>query len=712
MKQVAQRPRDGRIVVVDAPLPAVRPGWVLVATRCSLISAGTERSKLELGGKNLVQKARARPDLVKKVAGRARVEGVRPALAAARERLDTLAPLGYSSAGVVIRVGQGGSGVAPGDRVACAGGGFANHSEVVSVPSNLVASLPERVSFEQAAYTTVGAIALHGVRRADTAIGENVGVVGLGLVGQLAVRILEAAGCVAFGVDPDPVAVERAATAAPGRVSTGGSAFERAVRDATGGIGLDAVLVCAASHSADPVELAARLARDRGRIVVVGDVPVEAERRLMYEKELELRLSRSYGPGRYDRDYEERGRDLPPGYVRWTEQRNLEAFLALVQSGRLDPAELTTHKFPIEQADEAYAVLSGDGSGTRPFGVLLEYDYREAKHAAAPPVTAARRTGSSARVGLLGAGAFARGTLLPALKAAGAELSAVASEGGLSAADVAQRFGFGRAAESVEDILSDETIDAVVVATRHSSHAQLATAALRAGKAVFVEKPLALTDEELDEVEAAVSEGGVLMVGFNRRHAPLTARLRSELAGTDAPLLLARVNAGQLPDDHWLHDPEDGGGRLVGEGCHFVDLLAHLGGRPMSVQATAVPDPQRPIECSDGFATTIRFSTGAVGTLVYSGGGDTRLPKERIEAFGGGLAAVLDDFRRLELYRGGRREVVKAKQDKGHRAEIEEFVAAVTGRAEAPDAQSYLESSRATLAIAASLRRGAPVELA
>jgi predicted dehydrogenase/threonine dehydrogenase-like Zn-dependent dehydrogenase len=711
MKQVAQRPRDGRILVVDSPLPSVRPGWVLVATRASLISAGTERSKLELGGKNLVQKARARPDLVKKVVDRARVEGVGSALAAARDRLDALAPLGYSSAGVVLRVGEGVTRFSPGERVACAGGGFANHAEVVAVPSNLLAPVPEGVSFEQAAYATVGAIALHGVRRAEAAVGENVGVVGLGLVGQLALRIVEAAGCAAFGVDPDPIAVERAAAIAPGRVSTGGSEFERAVHDATGVIGLDAVLVCAASRSADPVELAARLARDRGRIVVVGDVPVEAERAVMYEKELELRLSRSYGPGRYDRDYEERGRDLPPGYVRWTEQRNLEAFLALVQSGRLDPAELTTHRFPVEQADEAYGVLSG-GSQERPFGVVLEYDYREEEGAAPAAVSPVRRPRGSARIGLIGAGKFARGTLLPALKAAGAELGLVASEGGLSAADVAQRFGFGGTAESVEGMLADETIDAVVVATRHSSHARLTAAALRAGKAVFVEKPLALTEEELLEVEAALSEGGLLMVGFNRRHAPLTVRLRSALEGIGAPVLLARVNAGPLPDDHWLHDPEDGGGRLLGEGCHFVDLLAHLaGGRPLSVEASAAPTPQRPLDCSDAFSATIRFSTGAVGTLVYSGGGDTGLPKERIEAFGGGLAAVIDDFRRLELYRGGRREIVKGKQDKGHRAEIEEFISAVTGRGEAPNVRSYLESTRATLAIAESLRMGAPVEL-
>jgi predicted dehydrogenase/threonine dehydrogenase-like Zn-dependent dehydrogenase len=710
MKQVAHRPRDGRITVVDAPLPTPRAGWVLVANRCSLISAGTERSKLELGGKNLVQKARARPDLVRKVVDRARAEGVRPALSAARERLDALAPLGYSSAGVVLRLGAGVAGISPGERVACGGGGFANHAEVVAVPSNLIAAIPEGVSFESAAYATVGAIALHGVRRAEARVGERIGVVGLGLVGQLAVRILVAAGCKPVGIDPDPEAVALASVGGARVFSREQPGLDEAVLEASDGIGLDSVLICAAGRSADPVELAARLARDRGRLVVVGDVAVEAPRALLYEKELELRLSRSYGPGRHDRDYEERGRDLPPGYVRWTEQRNLQAFLELVAAGKLDPSSLTTHRFPVEQAEDAYAALTGEGP--RAFGVLLEYDY--AQHAQEPRPSRPRQSRvGSVRVGLIGAGSFARGTLLPALRDAGAELAAVASEGGLSAADVASRFEFAHAAGSADEILGDEEIDAVVIATRHSTHAELAAAALRAGKAVFVEKPLALTEAALLEVEAALEGGGPLMVGFNRRFAPLTVRLGTELARVEAPVLLARVNAGPLAEDHWLHDPEEGGGRLLGEGCHFVDLLAHLAGAPpLAVQAAAVPSALRPLECSDGIVATLRFGNGSVGTLLYSGGGDTRLPKERVEVFGGGLSAVLDDFRRLELYRSGRRELVKRRQDKGHRAEIAHFVQAVKGEVEAPDVESYLSSTRATLALAESLRTGSSVELA
>jgi predicted dehydrogenase len=682
---------------------------VLVANRCSLISAGTERSKVELGEKSMLQKARARPDLVGKVVERARAEGVRSALTAARERLDALAPLGYSSAGVVLRVGAGAEGIAPGDRVACGGGGFANHAEVVAVPRNLVARIPDGVPFESSAYATVGAIALHGVRRAEAQVGERIGVIGLGLVGQLAVRILAAAGCRPVGVDLDPRAVGLAA-------ETGAIAFERsrdrleqAVLDETGGIGLDAVLVCAASRSPDPLQLAARLARERGRIVVVGDVPVEADRALLYEKELELRLSRSYGPGRYDRDYEERGRDLPPAYVRWTEQRNLEAFLELVAAGRVDPSPLTTHRYPVEDAEQAYATLTGDGQ-ERPVGILLEYSYEVPQPVAAMPQAA--RTAGIARVGLIGAGSFARRTLIPAFKDAGAQLVAAASESGLSAADVAGRFGFERAASSADEVIADESIDAIVIATRHASHAGLATAALRAGKAVFVEKPLALDEEGLLEVEEALAGGGMLMVGFNRRYAPLVARLREELEGVQAPALLARVNAGPLPEGHWLHDPEEGGGRLLGEGCHFVDLLAHLAGAPAaSVHAVATPQPGRSLECSDEIVATLRFANGAVGTLLYSGGGDERLAKERVEAFGGGLAAVLDDFRRLELYRDGKRRVLKGRQDKGHRAEVEHFVKALAGEVEPPNTASYLDSTRATLALVESIRSGGAVEL-
>jgi predicted dehydrogenase/threonine dehydrogenase-like Zn-dependent dehydrogenase len=711
VKQVAQRARDGRISVVDAPLPTLRSGWLLVANRYSLISAGTERTKVELGAKNLVQKARARPDLVRKLVDRARSEGIGSAVATARDRLDALSSLGYSSAGTVLRVGASVEGIAVGDRVACGGGGFATHAEVIAVPRNLVAAVPDDVPLENAAYATVGAIALHGVRRAEAQLGERVGVIGLGLIGQLAVRILAAGGCTVIGIDLDPHAVELARAGAASAFRRDRDGLATSVLDATGGLGLDSVLVCAAAKTPDPVRLATELTRERGRIVIVGDVPIEADRALFYEKELELRLSRSYGPGRYDRDYEERGRDLPPAYVRWTEQRNMQAFLELVASGAVDPSPLTTHRFPVEQAERAYALLTDDRGDDRPFGILLEYAYEE--RAAAPQARPVRRRkAGGARIGLIGAGSFARATLLPALRDAGAELAAVASSGGLTAADVATRFGFERAADSPDEIFADDSIDAVVIATRHGSHARLTASALHAGKAVLVEKPLTIDRHGLAEVEQALRPESLLMVGFNRRFAPLAVQLRSELEGIESPTLLARVNAGPLPADHWTHDSEEGGGRLIGEGCHFVDLLSYLAGEPASsVHALAVPHPQRALECSDEAVATMRFANGAIGTLVYSGGGDPRLPKERVEAFGSGLAAVLDDFRRLELYREGRRRVVEGRQDKGHRAEIASFLKAVRGDAEPPLVESYLASTRATLALAESLRCGMALAL-
>jgi polar amino acid transport system substrate-binding protein len=710
MRQVAQRPRDGRLTVIDAPLPQLRRGWLLVENRCSLISAGTERSKVELGSKGLIAKARARPDLARKVVDRARAEGVRSAVGAARERLDALTPIGYSSAGVVVSVGEGVEGLAPGDRVACAGGGWANHADVVAVPRNLVARIPEGVPFEAAAYTTVGAIALHAVRRAEAEVGERIGVVGLGLVGQLAARIVAAAGCAAIGIDVDARAVELARRSGALAFIRDDPSIETSTMEATAGLGLDAVLVCASSTSPDPLALAVRLARDRGRIVVVGDVPVEASRALLYEKELELRLSRSYGPGRYDRDYEERGRDLPAAHVRWTEQRNLEAFIELVSSGRLDPDELTTHRFEVERAPEAYELLSDGGDdGVRAFGILLEYPAQLERSEPAPRPSRPHAA-ASGRLGVIGAGSFARATLLPALQQAGASFVSVATEGGLSSADVANRFGFERTA-STEEVLGDDGIDAVVIATRHSSHASLVAAALSAGKHVFVEKPLALRREELLAVEDAHrSGGGLLMVGFNRRFAPLAERLRDELGGHPC-VLAVRVNAGPLPADHWLHDQEVGGGRLLGEGCHFVDLLGLLAAdRIVSVHATARPQPGRPLECSDELAAVMRFENGGVGTLVYAGGGDPRLPKERVEAFGAGLSAVLDDFQRLELFRGGKRRVEKGRQDKGHATQAENFVRAVRGEVEAPPVETYFASTRATLALAESIRSGMPVE--
>jgi len=715
---VAQRQRDGEIVVRDVPPPALRPQWVLVGNRFSLISAGTERSKIALREKNLLQKARARPDLARKVIQQARDDGISATAAVVRDRLSLLSPLGYSSAGVVLEVGAGAEAVRPGDRVACGGAGWANHAEIVAVPRNLVARVPDNVQLADAAYSTIGAIALHAIRQCDARVAERVGVIGLGLVGQLTLRLLSAAGCFPFGIDPDAAAVLRARDSGFSAFAPDDTRVQSMVAAASDGTGVDAVVVTAAASSADPVELAARLARDRGRIIVVGDVPVAADRSLLYAKELEIRLSRSYGPGRYDRDYEDRGRDLPLAYVRWTEQRNLEAFLALLATGKIEVADLTTHRFPVASATEAYDAIKVSGEG-RAFGVLLEYegvgdnDARPERASTGVPRSAGGRPRAKGpRVALIGAGNFARAKLIPSLREEGAGLAAVFTSSGLTAADVAARYGFERVAASAHEILEDDDVDAVVIATRHGTHAELAAAALAAGKAVFVEKPLALDEEQLRGVEATLTESSILMVGFNRRFAPMTQRLCNAFNGIDERVIVARVNAGYLASDHWLHDPSDGGGRIIGEGCHFIDLLGFLAGSAFDeIHGVAIERPGSPIHTSDNVAGTIRFRGPAVATLVYSGGGDSRLSKERIEMFGGGVAAVLDDFRRLEIYRGGKRRVMKARLDKGIQAEVRHFLAVVAGRTERISNASYIASSRATLAFAESLRTARPVRV-
>lgn len=708
-RHVAYRAKDGSVVVVRGPAPELRPGWVLVRNVVSILSAGTERAKIETGSMSLAAKARARPDLVRKIVDRARTEGVRSAVAAARDRLDMLAPLGYSSAGIVEQVASGVVGLEPGMRVACGGAGWANHADVVAVPSRLVARVPEGVDLEDAAYATIGSIALHAMRQSESVLGEYVGVIGLGLVGQLAMRLLRAAGCHPIGIDLDPAAVELATAAGARAFSRDLPALATAVGEATEQRGLDAVLICAATRSNDPVDLAVSLARDRGMIVIVGDVPVAPSRSAMYEKELEVRLARSYGAGRYDAEYEEHGRDYPIGYVRWTEGRNLEAFLSLIATGHLRPSELTTHRYPVDEADRAFAVLVDGDPAKRPFGILLEY---------APPAAERRQAGKrpsrkrehAARIGVIGAGSFARATLIPLVIRAGAELALVASAGGLSAADAAGKFDFTEGAASVDAILSREDITAVVIATRHDDHAALATRALRAGKAVFVEKPLALTHAELDDVVASLTDDSILMVGFNRRHSPFARRIAAELAGVKQRVVTIRVNAGPLPADHWLLDPLVGGGRLVGEGCHFVDLAAFLlGGPVIAAYASAIPEPSHPLDTADSFVATLRSESG-VASLVYTGVGDISLAKERIEVFAEGAAFVIDDFRRLEIYRGRKRTVVRSAQDKGHASEIQAFVDAVTGGGPAPDPADYIASSRVTLALRDSLLRGERVD--
>lgn len=704
MKQVALRLRDGRVEVLEVPPPGSAPECVVVDVRASVLSVGTERSKIAAGRQSLIGKARARPDQARQVVEKARRDGLRDTVAAVRTKLDQPTALGYSAAGVVLEVGARVRGLAPGDRVACGGGGYAVHAEVVRVPGNLCVALPDTVGFEAGAFATIASVALHGVRQADVRLGERVAVIGLGLVGQLTAQILHAAGCIVMGVDLSPSLVEKARSL--GSVDIGYEPAALDPPDLPPGVGeFDAAIVTASARSSDPVQRALRLLRDRGRVVVVGDVQVDVPRAAGYEREVEIRFSRSYGPGRYDREYEERGLDYPIGYVRWTERRNMAAFLELVASGRVNVDALVLERVAVERAPDAYErLLSAKAS---PLGVVLQYgsvELPDPSHnghrvPAAPPHPSRVAT----TVNVIGAGSFARRVLIPGLRTAGFALGAIASEKGLSAKAAANQFGFGRALRPEEAIV-DPQAGVVAIATRHGSHAALAEAALRAGKLVFVEKPPCLTDAELDRLrQAAAGDAGQrVFVGFNRRHAELAVALRDHLRDACGPIDLAyRVSAGTLPVSHWLNDPEDGGGRLLGEGCHFVDFACWVvGSAPRTVKCTMIADAGRALGVAQGFALLLEFADGSLATVLYTARGAPGLAKEYVEGHAGGRSAILEDFTRLTLL-GGRRPVrVSRHRNKGHLSQFMALHQVITGEGadRAFSEPDPLDSMEATLA--------------
>jgi len=719
MKQLLQDARTGDLTVAEVPAPQLLPGCVLVRVAASLVSAGTERASSEFASKSLLGKAKARPDLVRDVLRKLRRDGVLSTLQAVRSRLDQPQALGYSSAGTVIAVGDGVTGISVGDRVACAGAGYAVHAELACVPRLLVAKIPEGrdVALEEAAFGTVGAICLHGLRTAEVSLGDTVAVIGLGLLGQLTVQLLRAAGCRVFGMDLVQQRADLAIVSGAESATTSAAEFRDLCFQKTGGVGVDSVLIAAETPSSEPVNLAAEIARDRAIVVAVGTVGMEIQRQLYYEKELDFRISRSYGPGRYDSAYEQKGRDYPIGHVRWTETRNLEAFLQLIAERKLDLPSLITHRFPMDEAARAYDLITGRTD--EPFlGVLLTYP--EAPSGAALrekiTVTAARPVTGSVGLGVIGAGNFAQSTLLPALKKIReVSLVGVSNATGPRSRHAADKFGFSYCVNSEQDIFEDPNVQAVVIATRHNLHARQVLAAMAAGKAVFCEKPLCLTEGELAAIvreRSARASAPLLMVGFNRRFAPMAVQLKQFVSAIHEPLAIHyRVNAGYLPADHWVNDPEIGGGRILGEVCHFVDFLCFLaGGSPVEVQAQCLGNPGQ--YSMDNLLATLKFADGTLGTISYLANGDKSASKERVEVFGGGAVAILEDFRRLELTRHGRRTVTRSRwrQDKGHQAEMRAFIDAVRGTtAAAPIAfEQIVGSTLATLRLQNACQTGQP----
>lgn len=717
MKQLLQNMKTGQAVVAEVPMPTPGDGMALIRTANSLVSAGTERMLVSFAKQGLLGKARSRPDLIREVLNKARREGLLTTIEAALNKLDQPFALGYSSAGTIIKTGPGLVGFKAGDRVACAGGGYAVHAEYAIIPQNLMVPIPEPVNFEEAAFATIGAIAMQGFRLSEVGVGARVGIIGLGLLGLLTTGIARAAGCQVLGVELDPARADLALQVGANKAVNREQAIE-AARSFTQGDGLDAILICADTSDNDPLILAGEIARDRAKVVVVGSVGMEVPRKPYYEKELELVVSRSYGPGRYDPAYEEKAHDYPIGYVRWTETRNIAAFLTLLAEDKLDVSPLISHRVAIEEGARAYAIITGD----QPYlGVLLTYeeqdlpDERRILNTAAPSVWV--RPDEILALGVLGAGNYALSTFLPVVKRIGGIAPVgIASASGVSAHYAARRFGFGFAASKAETLLDDPVINMIAILTRHHLHSQQIQAAIQAGKHVYCEKPLAINTAELKQIEQMLQGENqpLLTVGFNRRFAPLAQHLKAFVDTRHEPLYMHyRLNANVLPKGHWLLDPEVGGGRIIGEGCHFIDFLTFLVGEsPVEVLTQGLPDGG--IYSEDNVIMTFRFPDQSLGLVSYLANGDKSFPKEYLEVFFGGQVATLNDWRLLETVAKGRRKVKRhlLRQDKGHSNAWRAFLAAVQGQEELPiPYEQLLGVTRASFAALESLRSGKRVEI-
>lgn len=712
MKQVLQNSRTGDLKITELPVPAAGPGQVLVRNAFSVVSPGTERSSLAFARKSMPEKAASRPDLVEQVTKKLRQEGPLPTYRAVMSRLDAPAPLGYSSAGTVVEVGEGVTGLAPGDRVACAGAGYANHAEFVSVPMNLVARVPDGVGLDEAAYATIGAIALQAVRIAEPTLGEIAAVIGLGLIGQLEVQLLAANGCRVLGADIDPARVKQATEQGADWAYTSDSIPGGWAAEFTHGFGVDLAIVAASSKSTAPLTLAASLCRMKGRISIVGDVPIEIERRAVYDKELDLRMSMSYGPGRYDRDYEELGRDFPLPYVRWTENRNMQAVLGLLSTGSISMKKISAERVEFDDAVRVYDELA-EGEN-KSIAILFEYD-ESASQSTTFAVSGATPGGASqdgrTGVAVLGAGNYAKGVLLPAIAAReDVDKRIVVTATGASGEHTASRFGFQACSTDVDQALSDPAVSLAVVATRHDSHAELAHKALLAGKAVWLEKPIGIRYDEVQRViETAQELGSYLFVGYNRRFSSHARKIQSMFVSRSGALSIDyQIAAGPPPEGTWVVDREVGGGRIIGEVCHFVDLCSFLvGSPPRSVYAHSLGGG-RPSD--DSTVIMLEYPDRSVATISYLAKSHPGLPKERFEVSGDGRTAICDNFRSTRVQGG--KAFRTYNQDKGQATAIAEVLDTLQNGQPPPITFFELEmTSRVTFAILESIETGQAIHL-
>jgi polar amino acid transport system substrate-binding protein len=718
MKQVAQDYNSGELRLQEVPMPVCKSGGVVVRSMYSLVSTGTELMKIKQARMSLLEKARSRPDKVAQVIQSVKQKGLSETINLVRERLNALTPIGYSLSGVVEEVGSGIDTFAVGDRVACAGEGVASHAEFVSVPRNLCVAVPDGVDMRDAAYTTVGAIALQGVRQAGVTVGDSVVVLGLGLIGLLAVQILKGAGCRVVGVDFDPARVQLAkACGADAALVRDDPSMADTIAQLTGGAGVDVVYVAASTQSSDPMDFAGEFARDRGKVVIVGMVNVEADWRVYYGKELSIILSRSYGPGRYDPNYENKGVDYPIGYVRWTEGRNMEEFLRLIRSGVVTPSKVGQKIFSFSDAAAAYDQLHKNPSD-HPIGILFEYPKdapTNRKIVVSDKTAPVAPVSGVCNVGIIGAGNFTSGTLVPAVKsAAGLRLAAICSAGGLKAKSVALGHDIGYCASDYKEILADANIQAVVIATHHDTHARFTVEALRAEKHVFVEKPLALSGEQLDEIIQAQSQSGrAVMTGFNRSFSPLSEAVRDFFAGRQSPIeVTCRVNAGAIKADSWYKDAEEGGWRILSEGCHFVDLVQFLCQSPCVRVFAQIIGGRVPNQQNDNCNVSLRMADGSIANVLYVANGDPYFEKERVEAFGQNRAAVIDNWRCATLSSGGKTRKVGPKgTGKGHKSEMAAFAKLISEGGAEKVFRDNVAVTRTTLAILESIRTGLPVDV-
>jgi predicted dehydrogenase/threonine dehydrogenase-like Zn-dependent dehydrogenase len=686
MKQVIQNFKTGELYVDEVPMPSITEGMVLVENEFSLISAGTERSTVKVAKASLWGKAKQRPDLVAQVLQNIKKEGLSATINKVKTKLDSLKALGYSTAGTVVASMDKNSIYKTGDRVACAGQDYASHAEIVAIPQNLVAKIPDNVSTEEAAFTTLGAIALQGVRQAEPKLAEKICVIGLGLLGQITCQLLKANGCAVFGIDLNAGLVKLAndTGAADKALLRNDANLISVCNDFTNGQGFDAIIITAAAPSNDPIELSAEIARKKGKVIIVGAVKMDIPRDPhFYRKELDLKMSCSYGPGRYDVNYEDAGNDYPFAYVRWTEQRNMDAFLQLLSRKSIDIKPLITHVFDISDAEKAYDIVLGKTPEPH-IGILLKYTENNTKKQTA--IAVKNDALQNINTGFIGAGSFAQSYLIPNAKAFGASLDGVVTSKGITSKNVADKFKFNFCSTEAADVLSKENINTIFIATPHSSHASLVVQSLQAGKSVFVEKPLAINTDQLQTViQCKTNTSKPLMVGFNRRFAPISQAIKKEFSSVTEPIVVnIRVNAGLIPKEHWTQQAEIGGGRIVGEVCHFIDLMQYFtGAEPVKVYAESVSTANDKITPEDNIAIVVKFSNGSVGNLTYLANGDKSMPKELIEVFGAGNIGVINDFREGAFHKNGK--ITKLKSSgKGHKEEVEAFLTAVKNGSDSP----------------------------